>query len=74
MPLIIVTPDKKVYKEDKNVASFLDIAPTILEASNIKFEIKSDGLDLINSIQNAPPIPFKGENYDRALLFKQFNK
>ena len=74
VPLIIVTPDKKVYKEDKAVASFLDISPTVLFSSGIKFDLKSDGVDLVNSKSINSPIPFKGSNYDRTVLFDKVSK
>jgi phosphoglycerol transferase MdoB-like AlkP superfamily enzyme len=69
VPLIIITPDAKQYKEDKEVASFLDISPTILYNSGISFDMKSDGHDLINQTTADNKIPFKGGEYDRADLF-----
>jgi phosphoglycerol transferase MdoB-like AlkP superfamily enzyme len=62
VPLFIITPDDKVYKEEKSVASFLDISPTILYTSGIKFDIKSNGRNLLNPgiSTNADLIPFKG--------------
>ena len=48
-PLFILTQDKKVYKETKKVASFLDISPTILETSGISFDVKSNGLNLLQT-------------------------
>lgn len=71
VPLLIMTPDKKVYRENKNVASFLDIAPTILNASGLQFSIKSDGMDLIQQPKKIPKVPFKESFYDRNELFKQ---
>lgn len=70
VPLIISTPDKKVYKESGNVASFLDIAPTILNAAGIKFSIKSNGINLIDLPSNTPEIPFKEKLYNRSELYK----
>jgi lipoteichoic acid synthase len=73
VPLIIITPDKKVYNENKSVASFLDISPTILSQSGIKYEIKSNGVNLINFTGNSP-IPFKGSDYDRKYLYNKIIK
>lgn len=69
VPLIIITPDNKKYKEDKRVASFLDISPTILYSSGVPFDIKSDGQDLINPAESFNKIPFKGDEFDRTYLF-----
>lgn len=74
VPLFVITPDNKVYKEDKRVASFLDISPTILYASGIQFKINSNGHNLINSDGNFNKIPFKGSNYERTYLFDKINK
>ena len=73
VPLLIITPDNKVYKENKSVASFLDISPTILDASGIKYSIKSNGTNLINHGINKDDnsIPFKGSFYDRKQLFEK---
>lgn len=69
VPMIVITPDNAVYKEEKNVASFLDISPTILRASGIKYEVSTFGHDLISTPQLAPEIPYRGSNYNRATLF-----
>lgn len=74
VPLIIIAPDSKQYKEDKKAASFLDISPTILYSAGIPFGIKSDGQDLLNPGENAGQIPFKGSKYDRAYLFDRIEK
>jgi phosphoglycerol transferase MdoB-like AlkP superfamily enzyme len=47
VPIIILTPDKKMYTENKISASFLDIALTIANASNIPYKLSSDGIDLL---------------------------
>lgn len=75
VPLIIVTPDKKKYMENKSVASMLDMGLTILNASNVNFEIVTRGVNLLN-------IPIKGRlidasysyKEDRNVLFRKFNK
>ncbi len=74
VPLIIVTPDNKQYKEDKIVASFLDIAPTILNASGIPYNINSNGLDLISRSNISSSIPYKGSSFDRSYLFEKISQ
>lgn len=74
VPLIILTPNGKSYKEESKVASFVDLAPTILNAAKIKYEYKSNGQDLIYGAQKNLPILFKNKEYDRELLFKNFTQ
>lgn len=51
VPLIIITPDKKIYQGNNNDAvSFLDIAPTVLFNSGIAFEMSSDGKNLLKKV------------------------
>lgn len=69
VPLIIITPENKVHCETKAVASFLDISPTILKASEIPFSIRSKGIDIFDPNKILKPIPFNGNNYDRHELF-----
>ncbi|MDP4180015.1 MAG: LTA synthase family protein [Bacillota bacterium] len=73
VPLIIITPDYKKYKETKEVASFLDIAPTILDNSGLSFKIKSDGKNLLDMDSIGKEIPFKGRKFDREYLFSILN-
>lgn len=71
VPLFILTPDKKVYKETKKVASFLDVSPTIMGASGVPYEIKSNGLDLLKNSSSKSDIPYKGSNYNREFLYSK---
>ncbi len=71
VPLIIITPDKRVYRESSRAASFLDIGPTILSASGIEFSIRSKGISLLHPVENGPAIPFKDNEYDRNDLYKR---
>jgi len=73
VPLFIITPDQKAYREDKIVGSFLDFAPTILRASNIGYEYKTDGINLLSNNSNAPGIPYRGTSYDRHLLYEKIS-
>lgn len=74
VPLFILTKDKKIYEETTKVASFLDLSPTILNLSGAKYRIRSDGLDLLKPSEDPPPIPYKGENYDREILFSKIRQ
>jgi phosphoglycerol transferase MdoB-like AlkP superfamily enzyme len=74
VPLIIITPDNKQYREEKSVASFLDICPTVLNNSGVAFNIKSNGHDLINNTGNFNKIPFKNGEFDRTYLYKEIEK
>jgi lipoteichoic acid synthase len=69
VPMMIVTPDGTARKEKNEVASFLDIAPTVLKTSGIPCDFRSDGLDLAGSAPGIGNLPFKGGSYDRSLLF-----
>ncbi|RCX14306.1 phosphoglycerol transferase MdoB-like AlkP superfamily enzyme [Anaerobacterium chartisolvens] len=70
VPLIIITPDRQVYHEKSRAACFLDVAPTVLNASGISFEIQSKGMDLINPVGYAT-VPFYGNDYNRAYLYER---
>lgn len=72
VPLILITPDNKVYKENKSVVSFLDISPTVLNLSGGKYTVKSDGHDLLNFNEKGKGIPFKGSVFDREELLKRY--
>jgi lipoteichoic acid synthase len=74
VPLIIITPDNKSYKEEKTVASFLDISPTVLKLSGIKYNLFSDGVNLIDREKENNKIPFKEKLYDAKELFNDINK
>lgn len=69
VPMIVLTPDGKIRKETKEVASFLDVAPTILKTSGISYDFKSDGQVLTGDVLEPESLPYKGGSYDRAMLF-----
>ena len=74
VPLFIITPDDRVYMEQNMTASFLDIAPTVLNASGIPFNIRSNGTNLLNPGENVENIPYRGKAYDRADLYKRIDE
>ncbi|WP_291644803.1 LTA synthase family protein [Clostridium sp.] len=74
VPLIIITPDNKSYTEENAVASFLDISPTILKLSGVRYNIFSNGINLIDGKNEHNKIPFKEKLYDAKELFSNINK
>ena len=74
VPLIIITPDNKKYKEENSVASFLDISPTILKISGAKYNLLSDGSNLIDPQQGNKEIPFKENLYNSKDIFDEITK
>jgi lipoteichoic acid synthase len=74
VPLFILTPDNKAYREEQIVASLLDISPTILNLSGVRYSILSDGIDLLNPGSVTPgKIPYRGLNWDRKELFRHIS-
>jgi phosphoglycerol transferase MdoB-like AlkP superfamily enzyme len=71
VPLFIITPDHQIRIENKEVASFLDLAPTILNASGIAYTYKSDGVDLLDEKRLSPTIPLGDSSYNREVLFQR---
>lgn len=74
VPLFIITPDNKKHYEKSKVASFLDISPTILNASHIPHSMKSDGEDLLSNSSLKNKIPIKGVYFDRTTLFNKISQ
>jgi hypothetical protein len=58
VPLLILTPDRQVYRESNLAASFLDISPTMMKLAGIRFRLRTDGEDLMNfgGLTNAVPL------------------
>ncbi len=73
VPLFIITPDQRAYKEQKEVASFLDISPTVLNVSGIPFSVLTNGHNLLNLGEKANKVPYKQFSYDRDFLFNKVN-
>lgn len=70
VPLYIITPDGKKFIETRKVASMLDIAPTALRISGVRYRIKSDGEDLLDFGGLSNEIPFQKGSYDRSYLYR----
>ncbi len=73
VPLFIITPDKRKYVESEAVASFLDIAPTILDASGLPFRFFSDGSSLLSRNSSMLNIPLKGGSFNRSWLYDEIS-
>ena len=70
VPLFIVTPDNKHYVENSKIASMLDLAPTILYASGVDFEIMTKGVNLLDYPISETSFFFRNNRtYDRRYLF-----
>lgn len=73
VPLFIITPDNQKYTETSKVASFLDVAPTIMAASNKSYSLYSDGSNLLSQTKNFLEIPLKGASFNREELYKKIS-
>lgn len=73
VPLFIITPDHQKHIEDSIVASFLDIAPTVLINSKIPYTLYSDGINLLNENEKPLNIPLKGGSFDRTWLYDKIS-
>lgn len=75
VPLFIILPEGTVYKEKEKVASFLDIAPTVLELANIHGEYSTYGESLIAPFHTeGKEIPYRGYFFDRKQLYDEIEK
>jgi len=74
VPLFILTPDGQVYRETKNVASFIDAAPTLLSFSKVPFAIKTNGNNLCKPPMKNSTIDYRGKTYSRSDLFSRIRK
>ena len=71
VPLFIITPDNQIHTEHQSVASFLDIAPTVLTAAGINCAIRTDGQDLLRPESVTSLIPYKKRAYRRDYLYSR---
>ena len=71
VPLFIITPDGQSRREHNSVASYLDIAPTILHLAGVPYSFKSLGINLFDGIPLQQPVVFRGIHYNRTKLFEE---
>ncbi|MBE6904465.1 MAG: hypothetical protein E7480_07645 [Ruminococcaceae bacterium] len=70
VPTFIITPDKLTYKEEERVASFRDFALTVLNSAGIKYDILSEGFDLLDFGNIGKEVSFREEYYDRKVIYE----
>ena len=70
VPLLIVTPDGRRYREPAAAVSFLDVAPTILAAAGGEWRYATDGDNLLSLPFTNPCIRFAGRSYPRTELYQ----
>jgi lipoteichoic acid synthase len=68
-PLYIYLPGRKAKAYPGIAASFLDVAPTSLEASGIAYSIRSKGENLVGPKEPSSKIEFNDRLFDRKELF-----
>jgi lipoteichoic acid synthase len=71
VPCYIISPQGTRYTETRKIASFLDIAPTILKAANVSCDYKSNGIDLLAQGMDSATIAFNNKTFSRTKLFSQ---
>lgn len=71
VPLFIITPNERKYREEKCVATFLDLAPTMLALSGIGCGYSSDGKNLLEYPLVNSNIPFHGTILSRRNLMRK---
>ena len=69
VPLIIVTPGQARYTEKRRVASYLDLAPTVLSASGAAASVLTQGVNLLNTPLRQTGVPHRGSDYSRERLY-----
>ena len=73
VPLFIITPQGRTRYEHDAVASYLDVAPTILHAAGVPFSYRSLGVDLLADNSLRQPVVYRGQPYDRAELYTEIS-
>jgi lipoteichoic acid synthase len=71
VPCFILAPNGISHQEKRRAASFLDLAPTILQASKIPFTLKSNGQDLLTLPVDSTLISYNDEQFSRSALFSK---
>lgn len=74
VPLFVVAPDSRGRRENACVASFLDIAPTMLAASGIPYLLRTSGANLLNVPLANGVVCYRGGVYSRAELYKKISR
>lgn len=70
VPLFIIAPDDRAYREDSLAAGYLDIPLSILHASGGGYRYRSLGGNLLEPGSLSTRLPFLGRPVDRKALFR----
>ena len=73
VPLFIITPNKKKYRETKQVAFFPDIGVTVLYQAGIPFDYLAWGENLLDTGEKKKAIFFKGKQYKKDYLYEMID-
>jgi phosphoglycerol transferase MdoB-like AlkP superfamily enzyme len=71
VPLFIIAPNGRSRYEHDAVASYLDVAPSILHAAGVPYSYRSLGVDLLTNKPLRQPVIYRGQPYNRVELFKE---
>jgi lipoteichoic acid synthase len=74
VPLFIITPDSRAYRENSCVATFIDIAPTMLAASGIPYSLHTSGTNLLKEPIKDGVVCYRGATYSRAGLYAAISR
>ena len=71
VPFLMVTPEGTQFRERNCVATFLDVAPTILDVAGIGCTYATSGQSLLTPPVGDSEIPLRGSLYLRSYLMKK---
>jgi phosphoglycerol transferase MdoB-like AlkP superfamily enzyme len=70
VPLFVITPDSIVHREGACVASFIDVAPTALIASQVPYRLRTNGANLLDFPLHDGVLTYRNGAYSRTELFQ----
>jgi phosphoglycerol transferase MdoB-like AlkP superfamily enzyme len=71
VPLLIITPAGTIYRERQHIATFLDVAPTVLDIAGIGCTYATNGQSLLSPPIKDSEIPLRGSLYLRSYLMNK---
>lgn len=74
VPLFLLAPGHHAYLESEKAASFLDIAPTVLQLANIDTLYNTYGQGLLTPEDLKEKIPYRDFMFDRKTIYGEINK
>jgi lipoteichoic acid synthase len=69
VPLFIITPDSRVYRETACAASFIDVARTVLDVSGVPYRVYTRGQNLLAPPLKNSSVSYRGGVYTRTELY-----